>query len=144
MEYKTFGHKWFGEVWNKQNESAIFELFSKKGIAHDLRDEQGNEIVGPEKFAVFFKQFIQSFPDLRVHVEDTVTEKEKITCRCTITATHSGKPFQSFDGRSIPPTGKEIKFTGMSIVVVRDGQIQEAWNNFDFLTMYLQLGLLKL
>ena len=32
-------------------------------------------------------------------------------------------------------------FTGMVLVHVREGRILEAWNNFDFLTLYEQLGM---
>lgn len=38
------------------------------------------------------------------------------------------------------PTNKKVEFTGMCIVRVSDGKIREAWNNFDFMTMYQQLG----
>jgi len=32
------------------------------------------------------------------------------------------------------------EFTGIAIVRVKDGKIIEAWNNFDFMKMYKQLG----
>lgn len=37
---------------------------------------------------------------------------------------------------------RTTEFTGMCIAVVRGGKIVEAWNNFDFLAMYSQLGVL--
>ena len=36
-------------------------------------------------------------------------------------------------------TGKPVKFSGMVISRWRDGKIAEAWNNFDFHLMELQL-----
>jgi predicted ester cyclase len=33
-----------------------------------------------------------------------------------------------------------VEFTGMTIVRIRDGKIIEAWNNFDFMTMFQQVG----
>jgi predicted ester cyclase len=35
-----------------------------------------------------------------------------------------------------------MEITGMTIVRVRDGKIIEAWNNFDFMSMFKQLGAL--
>jgi predicted ester cyclase len=40
----------------------------------------------------------------------------------------------------MPATGKPAVFSGMCIARIRDGQIVEAWNSFDFLTFYQQLG----
>jgi predicted ester cyclase len=35
-----------------------------------------------------------------------------------------------------------VDITGIAIVRVRDGKIVEAWNNFDFMGMFQQLGTL--
>jgi len=32
-----------------------------------------------------------------------------------------------------------VKFTGMTMARVKDGKIAEAWNNFDFMTMFQQM-----
>lgn len=142
MTNVEFVRKWFDEVWNKQNEKAIYEMFASNGIAHGLMDEEGKEIVGPEKFSIFFKKFIQSFPDIHVSLEDTVNEGEKIVSRCTVSFTHKGDSFRISDTKEVGPSGKKIEFTGMAMVIIRNGQIAEAWNNFDFLAMYMQMGVL--
>jgi predicted ester cyclase len=36
--------------------------------------------------------------------------------------------------------GKDVNFTGIVIARFSDGKIVEAWNAFDFLSMYKQLG----
>jgi len=33
-----------------------------------------------------------------------------------------------------------MEITGVAIVRIKNGQIVEAWNNFDFMTLYKQLG----
>jgi predicted ester cyclase len=50
-----------------------------------------------------------------------------------VTGVHTG------EGIGKPPTGKPVKFTGMTMVRLRDGKIIESWNNFDFMTMYKQI-----
>ena len=52
-------------------------------------------------------------------------------------ATHTG------EGIGITPTDKPVEFTGMTMVRVKDGKIVEAWNNFDFMAMFQQLGALQ-
>ena len=41
-----------------------------------------------------------------------------------------------------PASLKPVDFWGMTMVRVRDGKIVEAWNTFDFLSFYQQIGLL--
>ena len=35
-----------------------------------------------------------------------------------------------------------LDIDGMAIAVIRDGQIQEGWNCFDFMSLYQQVGML--
>jgi predicted ester cyclase len=35
-----------------------------------------------------------------------------------------------------------VDFTGVSIVRIKDGKIVEAWNNFDFMRMNQQIGVI--
>lgn len=133
--------KWYDEVWNKKNEAAIDELLAKDCVAHGLVDDTGNEIVGPEKFKEFFRKFIGSFPDIRITVEDMISEGDKIAARATVRLSHTGENFQVAE-KSLAPSGKVIEFSGMTMNVIRNGQIVQAWNNFDFLGLYSQLGVL--
>ena len=128
-------HRWFEEVWNKGREEAIDEMFATDGIAHGLVGENGQELKGPADFKSFFRKFRDAFPDIHVTVEDCVTEGDKATARCRVTAIHKG------GGLGVAATNKPVEFEGISIVRVRDGKIVEAWNNFDFLSLNQQIGL---
>jgi steroid delta-isomerase-like uncharacterized protein len=130
----TLVHRWFEEVWNKGRAEAIDEMLDSDAVAHGLADEGGNELRGPEGFKPFFESFRNAFPDLEVVVEDTVVEGDKIAARCTVKGTHAG------DGLGLDATNRRVEFTGMIIARVKDGKIVEAWNNFDFKTMFQQLG----
>jgi len=135
MAEAEFMHRWFEEIWNNQNESAIDDMFAEDGVGHGLGTEP---IVGPENFKTFHRAFVSAYPDLKVHVEDTVVEGDKIATRCRVTGSHRG------DGIGVPPTDRPVDFTGMVIVRVKDGKIVEAWNEFDFMKMYTQVGALTL
>jgi predicted ester cyclase len=133
---ETFLHRWFEEVWNKGREEAIDEMFDADGIANGLNDAAGNPIKGREDFKVLHRAFREAFPNLNITVEDTVTEGDKIAGRCTIRAVHEGA------GLGIAPTNQPIEFTGLTIVKLKDGKIIEAWNEFDFMKMFTQVGAL--
>jgi len=51
-----------------------------------------------------------------------------------VRAKHDGE----FLGREA--TQAPVEFTGMTFVRIHNGKIVEAWNNFDFMTMYKQVG----
>ena len=131
---KNLLHQWFEEVWNKARIEAIDEMAAPDVIAHGLVDAQGNEITGREAFKGFWHQFRGVFPDVQIDVEDGLADGDKVMVRCTVRGTHSGS------GIGVAPTGKKVAFTGLCIARVKDNQIVEAWNNFDFLSMYQQVG----
>lgn len=137
-EYETFLHRWFEEVWNKRREDAIDEMFAEDGVANGLNDAEGNPLRGPEAFKTLHRAFLAAYPDLQITIEDTVSEGDKIAARCTVRATHAG------DGLGIAPTNQPIEFTGLTFVKIEDGKIAEAWNEFDFMKMYSQIGALTL
>jgi predicted ester cyclase len=138
MADAEFIRRWFEEVWNNKNEAAIDEMFAVDGIANGLADANGNPVRGPEGFKVLHRQFVSAYPDIRIVVEDTIVEGDKIAARCRVTGTHDG------EGIGVAPSNNPIEFTGMTIVHVKDGKIVEAWNEFNFMKMYDQLGVLTL
>ena len=137
-EYETFMHRWFEEVWNKQSETAIDEMCAEDVIAYGLTDAEGNPIRGREGFKELHRAFVSAYPNIKITVEDTVAEGDKIAARCRVSATHTG------EGLGVAPTDQPVEFTGMIIVRVKDDKIVEAWNEFDFMKMYSQVGALTL
>lgn len=127
--------RWFEEVWNQKNESAIDEMLDENAVHRGLGGIEDLEIRGTEQFKQFYRGFISAFPDIHVNVEDSFSVGEKLTARCTVTGTHKG------EGLGIPPTNREVKFTGNGHCVVKNGKFVEVYNEFDFLKMYHQLGI---
>jgi predicted ester cyclase len=130
----TILHRWYEEVWHKGNASAIDEMFDPDVRIHGLIDAYGNEVSSAEDFKRFHQTFLNVFSDTRVIVEETVSEGDKLVARCVVKQTHTG------EGLGISPTNKALEYTGMCMVRLEGGKIVEAWNNFDYLTMFRQLG----
>ena len=139
QEYENFMHRWFEEVWNRQNEEAIDQMCAEDVVANGLTDAEGNTIRGIEAYKNLFRTFVSAYPNIKITVEDTISEGDKIAARCRVTATHEG------EGLGIAPTNQPLEFTGIAMVRLNeDGKIAEAWNEFDFMKMYSQLGVLSL
>ena len=133
-ENKAVLRRWFDEVWNNGRAEVIEELFDENGIAHGLSDDPSNPIKGPSDYRPFYKTFREAFPNLKIVIEDMVTEGDKVAARCSVRGKHEGELM----GRAA--TQAPVEFTGITIVRIENGKIVEAWNNFDFMTMYKQTG----
>ncbi len=135
-ENKTLVKRWFEEVWNQGRSEVIDELFAADGIAHGLSEDDGNPLRGPAGFKIFHAKFRDAFPDIVITVEDMVAEADKVATRCSVRGKHTG------DTLGFAATHSDMEIGGISIVRIADGKIVEAWNHFDFLKMYRQLGAL--
>jgi steroid delta-isomerase-like uncharacterized protein len=136
-EDKTLAHRWFEEVWNKGRADAIDEMMADDAVARGLTDVSGKELRGPTDFKPFFYSFRDAFPDIQVTVEETVSEGDMLAVRCSVRATHAG------EGIGLAATNRPVAFTGMCMLRIKDGKIVEAWNNFDFMSMFQQLGAIQ-
>ena len=120
----TLLYNWFEEVWNKGRETAIEEMTSDQTIAHGLA---GNQIAtGTGEFKNFYHSFKSEFSNIHFHLQHVVSEDNFECALCHVTANHK--------------TGKAVAFSGICMVRVENGKIMEAWNHFDFLSVYQQLG----
>jgi predicted ester cyclase len=130
----AIARRWFKEVWNEGNESAIDRLMHPEALAHGLA---GEAIRGPEGFKGLFRTFQSAIGDLRIEVERTVVEGDTCAALCHVTGKHVGHTLGG------APSGNAVDFYGMTIFRTQGDQLIEAWNCFDFLGMYQQIGWVK-
>src|SRR5438093_12903410 len=109
--------RWFEEVWNQGRVEAIDELLAEDGIAHGLGS--GDDLRGPAGFKPFHARFKGAFPDIRITVEDMISEGDMVAVRFTCRGTHAG------DHLGVAPTNRKVAFEAMSFVRWRDGQVVE-------------------
>ena len=115
--------RWMDQVWNNGHEDAIDEMLDSNAVVHGI---EGINEPGPQGFKAFYHSFRQQFPQVHVEVDDVYRDGEFENSRCTVDATTA--------------IGQTVHFTGMTCLRIINGKITEAWNNFDFKTMYEQLG----
>jgi predicted ester cyclase len=119
----TLSYRWMEEVWNQGREEAIDEMMNANAVIHGIEELKEP---GTEAFKQFFRNFRNQFPQLHVEVEDVVVQDDCETSRCIVDATTAN--------------GQKVHFAGMTFVRIENGKIAEGWNNFDFMSMYQQLG----
>ena len=121
---KTLTRRWFEEVWNKGREATIDELAAPDAVIHGL-ENQGDTLRGPDEFRRFYRLFRSGLPDVQLSIDQVIGEGDLTAIRLTARATHSG------DGLGVKATGRRVTVTAICMMRWRNGQIIEAWNEFD-------------
>lgn len=108
------------ELWNHTGDlDAAGDLFAPE-LADAARQEAAD--------------FRRGFPDVVSTIEDLAAEGDRVAARWSARATHLGQ----YAG--IPPTGKEVEFTGISMYRIEEGEIAESWTVEDDLGLMRQIG----
>jgi steroid delta-isomerase-like uncharacterized protein len=131
-ENKLVVTRWFEEVWNQKNETAIDQMFHPDGKAHGFPDPD-SVLAGPEAFKAVHRNFCGAFPDLRVDIEDVVGEGDRVAVRWKVIVTHLG------DHLGFPASGKQGVLYGSSFVIVKGNQIVEGRNQMDLQALFQKL-----
>jgi steroid delta-isomerase-like uncharacterized protein len=117
---KTLVRREQEELWNHSGDlDAAEELFAS-GQVEAAKQEAAD--------------FRRGFPDVISTVEDLIAEGDKVVARWRSRATHQG------DYMGIPPTGKEVEFTGISFYRIEEGKIAESWTVKDQFGLMRQIG----
>lgn len=127
---KAIARKVFEDVQSQGNLALVDEIVASDYVGHT----PPNDIHGPEGAKQFEAMLHEAFPDMQVTVEDQIAEGDKVVTRWTCRGTHWGE----FQG--MPPTGKRMTMSGMTIFRIANGKLVEGWNNPDLLGMLQQLG----
>lgn len=130
-DLKALAKRFFEEVWNQGDESAI-----DRYIAADASGNDPDFGAGRETFRRQWREWRAAFPDLHFEVVDLVAEGDKVVTRWVLTGTHQGPIF------GIQPTGRRVRVEGMSLDRIKDGQIIEGFDGWDALGLRRQLGAL--
>jgi predicted ester cyclase len=113
-----------------ESREAYFDLYYPDCTLH------GYAGVGPglEGIKQFYAGIWTAFPDAEVICHDWVTAGDQVGLRYTFKGTHQG------DLMGIPPTGKAITVSGLTILRFTNGQCVERWSQTDFLGILQQVG----
>jgi steroid delta-isomerase-like uncharacterized protein len=131
-EHRALVRRFDEEVWNGRNLSRVDELFADNHIFRAA----GSPPLDREGHRQMIAHFQDAFPDGRNTSEELLAEGDKVVQRWTFRGTHH----EAFQG--IPPTGRPVTLTGISIWRVDGGTIVESWHELDTLGLMQQLGVI--
>ena len=75
-----------------------------------------------------------AFPDMKLAIEDSLSEGDKVAIRFRFTGKNTGAFM------NMPATGKSVDGTGTGIFRVVNGKLTDNWVNIDALGLMQQLG----
>jgi predicted ester cyclase len=131
-ENKTKQRRVFEEVLNKGNLEIIPEFIAPNYVVHN---PLGLEAKGPEGFKQVVTMLRTAFPDMQATIDVIFAEGDMVTTRFTMTGTFKGEMM------GIPPTGNKFTLAGILITHWEGGKEVEAWEAYDTLAWYRQLGI---
>lgn len=122
---QKFLQNWFQRVWLEQDSKAIDEMYGG-GDIHGLGEQPMNNV---QQFKQFHQSICALLTDIHFHIDKLLVQDDWCSCLCTVNA------LSCVDG-------KAIVVTGNLTLRIEDNRIQQAYNHFDFMSLWMQLGFL--
>lgn len=119
-------HAWFRKVWTEEDPSAIDTLAVPELHQHGLGAQVA---VDRESFKVFHAAILAQLTEMEFTIDKSLEEGDWISVLCTLRAKRRD-------------TGAPVTLTGQGFARFDNGQLVEAYNHFDFLTLFEALDLL--
>ena len=139
---KAIVGRWFTHFWGKAcNLSVVDEIAAPDMLLKYSLHERRH---GREDIKAFMTDFRTAFPDLKFWgAADLIAEGDYVVGRWEGGGTHTGPAFGDFLAGSLPAnTGRKMRFTGTTILKLKDGKITEEIGLDDGVTALRQLALI--
>jgi len=117
-------------AWIRGDAEALKTIFSPGYV---WRAPSG-EMASLEQTLGHLEKQVAMFSDRTVSNEEIIAKGDRVIGRYVLEASHTG----SVEG--LPATGNKIKSMGIEIIRIENGRIVEAWEVFDSLGLFQQLG----
>jgi predicted ester cyclase len=140
---KAIVGRWFTDFWGKTCNLNIVEEIAAPDmlLQYSLHEPRR----GHADIKSFMTDFRKAFPDLYFWgAADLIAEGDYVVGRWEGGGTHTGAAFGDFLMGSLPAaTGRKMRFTGTTVLKLKDGKIVEEIGLDDGVTALKQLQLIR-
>jgi predicted ester cyclase len=140
---KAIVGQWFDRFWGKNFDASVIEQIAAPDmlLKYSLHEPRR----GRADIKNFITDFRAAFPDLNFWgTADLLAEGDYVIGQWEGGGTHTGPAFKDFlAGRLSANTAKTMRFTGVTILKLKDGKIVEEIGLDDGVACLTQLGILK-
>ena len=143
---KAIVARWFTEFWGSDFDPGVIDDLA----APDIRFEYSlhKPLHGRDEVREFALRFREAFPDLGFGAAGVIgirlaREGDYVVGQWKGGGTHTGPAFADLPVGALPAgSGKQMRFTGTTVIKVVDGMIAEELGLDDGVTVLQQLGLI--
>jgi steroid delta-isomerase-like uncharacterized protein len=126
---KAVARRVFDEILGQGRYELFDQIYTKDFVKHvDLRDHTLAEEIEDAKGTR------GASSDMAITIDDMIAEGDRVAIRYTGRGTNDG-PLSG-----MPPSGRKMAITGMTIYRLVDGRIAEEWTTYNMLEIMRQLG----
>lgn len=127
---------WLRHVWQQIHASeakSMQQFFADDYVRHSSEADYSRD-----DFVSTLRERHEAFPDLVSTIEDIVVDGDKLAYRWTSTGHHEGTYL------GVPPTGKLVTASGITISRIQDGKIAEDWATWNKVSVLHSLGVIPI
>jgi steroid delta-isomerase-like uncharacterized protein len=130
----TKSRLFFEDMLGKAHWELANDILAADIVMHHPSSPQ--PVAGVKNVVGFLGAFRQGFPDMKMKVDFTFGGDEMVAVRWQMSGTHTETLF------GIPPSGKPVTVTGISLLRFVDGKVIEDWVSEDSLGLMQQIGVI--
>jgi predicted ester cyclase len=127
---RTFSEVLLNEPSQEARVRILDRIVAKDYIQHNPLVPEGRQ-----GLIDFIPVIYQAMPDSRFILHDVLATEDRVVTRWTWTGTLTGPGFLG-----VEPRGQKLEFDVIDLWTVRDGQLREHWDQFDWPRAFVQLG----
>ena len=131
-EHARIDERWFDDLFTRGDLAAVDDLVAPDFVAHGRGGSEATR--GREAFREWLRWYTSAFTEREWTVHDVISEGEKAVARNSGWVTYRGGLL------GIPSRGQRVLETGILILRVEDGLVQELWSEMSDLQLVMQLG----
>lgn len=124
------------EMWNKPNLALIPELYAADAVA--TTSSMPTPYVGHEGIRKWIEITRAMMPDMAMAFPEVIAVPGKIVTIWTMTGTNTGP--MVMPGGTLPPSGRKVSITSLSIDYLKDGKFVKEIVIFNTLEMLMPMG----
>ena len=132
QETEALAHRWHLEAIQAGHPEVVDEIATPDVAVH----ANSMEVRGRDAAKGLATALKAAFPDVQITHHEAIVAGERVTIRWSSEATHQGDYFGT------PASGKRVRFEGLDLFHIREGQIAEVWIEYDNLGVLQQMGAL--
>ena len=121
-------------IWTEGQIERVAEFYAEDFKASYPNADWGEGLEGVKALA---KRVRQGMPDARESIDLIISDGDYVVVELTICGTHKGSMY------GVAPTEKELSYRDVTILKLARGKIVEQRGLTDFLSVFIQLGLVE-